>query len=97
MVITQCEGTILWHYLQSTKPSPSPPLPSSHTLMVAHGGLINALMSHMCRTFSECDLPSGGRTTPNTAVSSFLVVMETEPKIKCVSVTTLCMHDTSHL
>ena len=95
-MIAQSEGTILWHYLQSTRPSPPPPLPSSHTLVVSHGGLIHAVMSHMCRTF-ECDLPSGGRTTPNTAVSSFLVVMETKPKIKCVSVTALCMHDTSHL
>lgn len=45
-----------------------------------------------------CDLtPRALRTTPNTAVSTFTVAMETEPKLKCVSVEAICIHDVSHL
>jgi len=91
----QCEGAILWRYLQSIK-TPPPPPPTSHVLVVSHGGLIHEVMNHMHENF-VCELPARAETTPNTAVSSFLIAMETEPELRCVSVTTLCIHDASHL
>lgn len=91
----QCEGAILWRYLQSIK-TPPPPPPTSHVLVVSHGGLIHEVMNHMHESF-VCELPARAATTPNTAVSSFLIAMETEPELRCVSVTTLCIHDASHL
>ena len=57
---------------------------------------MHEMMDHMHVNFA-CELPTRATASPNTAVSSFLVAMETEPELKCVSVTALCIHDTSHL
>lgn len=71
------------------------PVPvTSHVLVSTHGGVVRSLLDHFETDFG-CRLPGDGRlTTPNTALSSFVV---TTSNGKCTSIVCLCVHDKTHL
>lgn len=91
--LEQCEPIPLKEgSLLASSPSPLPP-PQWHVLLVGHGGALHSLCEQL-REIPGCHLPLRNASTPNAAITSFILTLHGQC---CHSVTTLTAHNTQHL
>lgn len=81
------EGSLL-----ASSPAPLPP-PQWHVLLVGHGGALYSLCEQL-RRMPGCELPLHNSSTPNAALTSFLLTLHGQC---CHSVKTLTANNTEHL
>ena len=68
--------------------------PTAHVLVAAHGGVVRMHLMYFETLGCRID-GSTTRSTPNTALTSFLVSVDKDGK--CCGLECLCLHDNSHI